>query len=92
MQVVRKKNKEHGKWKTVKEKRSNRDGFIEDHQERNQVEAGGPYRMLKAEFAWLDDLFMGARVRCKQREQQGDENDSQEKGRWYHYGQYSSCS
>lgn len=43
------------------------------------VAAGGPYRMLKAEFAWLDDLFMGARVRCKEREQWGDENDSQEK-------------
>lgn len=34
--------------------------------------------MLKAEFAWLDDLFMGARVRCKEREQRDDE-DSQEK-------------
>lgn len=48
--------------------------------------------MLKAEFAWLDDLFVGARVRCKEREQQGDENESQEKEKWYHYGQYSSCS
>lgn len=39
--------------------------------------------MLKAEFAWLDDLFVGARVRCK-REQQGDENDSQENEKGYH--------
>lgn len=48
--------------------------------------------MLKAEFAWLDDLFVGARVRCKEREKQGEENDSQEEEKWYHYGQYSSCS
>lgn len=91
--VDRKKTKEHGQME-------NSDGEEEQQtwicrgssgEEPRFVEAGDPYRILKAEFYWLDDLFVGARVRCKDREQLGDENDSREKEKWYHYGQDRSC-
>lgn len=58
-------------------KRSNRDGLCGGAagEQLRFVEAGGPVRKLKAEFACLDGFFMRSGVRCKEREQQGDEND-----------------
>lgn len=70
-----------GKWKRVMEKRSSRDALCGGRagKEMRFLEAGGPVRKLKAEFAWLDGLFMGSGVKRKEREQQGDENDIQER-------------
>lgn len=65
-----------GKWKTVMDMRSDGDGFCwgPAGKELSFVEAGGPVKKLKAEFAWFSGLFMGSRVvRCNEREQQGDD-------------------
>lgn len=46
------------------EKGSNSDGLCGEPagEELRFVEAGGPVRKLKAEFAWLDSLFMGSEL------------------------------